>query len=81
VTTQICKEEGYDDCEGDYKVNKDEEEEEVEKTPSAAASATSPSPSTPTLATDPIPIDLRKPFFQFHTIKQPSCLYGDMCPF
>jgi hypothetical protein len=62
-------------------VNEDEEEEEVKETPSSSASATSPSPSTSTLATDPIPIDLRKPFFQFHTTKPPSCLYGDMCPF
>jgi hypothetical protein len=79
VTTQICEEEDYDDYQGDYEVNKDEEEEEVEKTPSSSASATSPSP-IPTLATDPIPIDLRKPFFQFHTIK-PSHPYGGKCPF
>jgi hypothetical protein len=72
VTTQICEEEG------NYKVDK--EEEEVEKIPSSSASATSSS-STPTLATDPIPINLRKPFLQFHTIKPPSCPYGDMCPF
>jgi hypothetical protein len=83
MTTQICEEEDYDDYEGDYEVVEDEEEEEVEKTPSSSssASATSPSSSTPTLATNPVPIDLSKPFFQFHTIKPPSRPSGDMCPF
>jgi hypothetical protein len=61
-------------------VDEDEEEEEVQETPSFSASAT-PSPSLPTLATSPIPIDLRKPFFQFHTIKPPSRPYGGMCSF
>jgi hypothetical protein len=79
-TTQICEEEDYDDYEGDSGVDEDKEEEELKETPSSSSdSATSPSP--PTLATDPIPIDLRKPFFQFHTIKPPFRPYGDMCSF
>jgi hypothetical protein len=83
VTTQICEEEDYDDYKSNYKEGEDEEEEEVEETPSSPTSGTfsSTPKSSPTLAADPIPIDLSKPFFQFHTIKPPSCPYGEMCPF
>jgi hypothetical protein len=74
VTTQICEEEDYND----YKEDEDEEEEEVEETssPTSATPTSSPTSTTspPTLPTDPIPIDLRKLLFQFHTIKPPSPL-------
>jgi hypothetical protein len=85
VTTEMCEEEDYDDYEDDYE-DEDKEEEVVEETSSPTSATSSTPTSSPTSTTspptnDPIPIDLRKPLFQFHTIKPPSRPYGDMCRF